>query len=365
MCNRPKAITTALHKFATTMSLSEAGVPVPDALLALSSERLNEERTRFGDRAVYKTAIGTHGGGTWLVDMDDPVNPQVGLRQAFLQEYLDIDDTRNHDLRVYVVDGEIVGTMNRYAPEGEWRTNVALGGDVGNMTDDLPSGVADIATTAADLVGLDYAGVDIIERDDGYLLLEVNPTAGFRGLFEATGTSPAPYIAKRAIEKAGGSVDEDAVVALADELDDSRPVCMPTPAETGPKEQVIIGYTEEVMVAGTCGTETILAKSDTGATRTSIDAQLATRLGTGPIKDIVKVKSGSLKSGKSRLVVDLVVGVGGTRHTVTASIEDRGHMDYPLLLGRDILQHYHVDVTRRADADLEPETQEEEQDIEE
>jgi hypothetical protein len=197
------------------------------------------------------------------------------------------------------------------------------------------------------------------------LLLEVNPTAGFRGLFEATGTSPAPYIAKRAIEKAGGSVDEDAVVALADELDDSRPVCMPTPAETGPKEQVIIGYTEEVMVAGTCGTETILAKSDTGATRTSIDAQLATRLGTGPIKDIVKVKSGSLKSGKSRLVVDLVVGVGGTRHTVTASIEDRGHMDYPLLLGRDILQHYHVDVTRRADADLEPETQEEEQDIEE
>jgi len=365
MCNRPKAITTALHKFATTMALSEAGVPVPDALLALSSERLNEERTRFGDRAVYKTAIGTHGGGTWLVDMDDPVNPQVGLRQAFLQEYLDIDNTRNHDLRVYVVDGEIVGAMNRYAPEGEWRTNVALGGDVEDMTDDLPPEVADIATTAADVVGLDYAGVDIIEGDDGYFVLEVNPTAGFRGLFKATGTSPAPYIAKRAIEKAGGNVDENAVAALADELDDSRPVCMPTPAETGPKEQVIIGYIEEVMVAGTRGTETILAKSDTGATRTSIDAQLATRLGTGPIKDIVKVKSGSLKSGKSRPVVDLVVGVGGTQHTVTASIEDRGHMDYPLLLGRDILQHYHVDVTRRADADLELETEEEEQDIEE
>ena len=44
-----------------------------------------------------------------------------------------------------------------------------------------------------------------------------------------------------------------------------------------------------------------------------------------------------------------MVGVGGRQHTVTASVEDRGHMDYPLLLGQDILQHYHVDVRKRAD----------------
>lgn len=47
--------------------------------------------------------------------------------------------------------------------------------------------------------------------------------------------------------------------------------------------------------------------------------------------------------------MDVVVGVGGTQHTVTASIEDRGHMDCPLLLGRDILEHYRVDVRKRAD----------------
>jgi len=65
----------------------------------------------------------------------------------------------------------------------------------------------------------------------------------------------------------------------------------------------------------------------------------------------VKIKSGSVKSGRTRPVVDLVIGVGGTQHTVTASVEDRGHMDYPLLLGRDVLQQYRVDVTRRADTD--------------
>jgi hypothetical protein len=60
---------------------------------------------------------------------------------------------------------------------------------------------------------------------------------------------------------------------------------------------------------------------------------------------------GSVKGGKVRPVVDLVIRIGGRQHTVTASVEDCSHMDYPLLLGRDILQHYQVDVRRRADVD--------------
>jgi len=35
-----------------------------------------------------------------------------------------------------------------------------------------------------------------------------------------------------------------------------------------------------------------------------------------------------------------VAGPAGDRHTVAASLEDRGHVDYPLLLGRDVLQQY-------------------------
>jgi len=180
-------------------------------------------------------------------------------------------------------------------------------------------------------------------------VLEVNPTAGFKGLFQATGTSPAPYIAKLAIERGGGTVDESRVERIAATLDDSQPACMPRPSERDTVESVVVGYIEEIVVSGTRGTQTVYAKSDTGATRSSIDARLAADIGTGPIKDIVKIKSGSTKSSRSRPVVDLVVGVGGVQHTVSASVEDRSHMDYPILLGRDVLEHYHVDVTRRAD----------------
>jgi len=349
MLNPPSATLTAMHKFATGVALARQGLPVPDALLALSSDRLNADRDRFGQEAVYKTAIGTHGGGAWKVDLEDPVNPQVGSRQAFLQEFLEHDERRHSDLRVYVVGDSIVGAMNRYAPDGEWRTNVALGGAVEDATAGLDEDVATIARRAADVVGLDYAGVDIVEGADGWHVLEVNPTAGFKGLFQATGQSPAPHIAKLAIERAGGDVDDEAVERLAATLDDSRPACMPRPTQTGPTEPVLVGYIEEVVVSGTRGSETVMAKSDTGATRTSIDSRLAAKIGTGPIKDIVTVKSGSVKSGKSRPVVDLVVGVGGTQHTVTASVEDRNHMEYDLLLGRDILEHYLVDINRRAD----------------
>ena len=358
MLNEPMAATTALHKFASAAALAREGVPVPDAVLALSNERLNEARVQFGERAVYKTAIGTHGGGTWMVELDDPVNAQVGDRHAFLQEFLDHDERRHHDLRVYVVGERVVAAMNRYAPDGEWRTNVALGGEVEDMTGRLPDHVRGMALDAVDALGLDYAGVDIVQGQDGYSVLEVNPTAGFRGLFEASGISPAPFIAQQAIERAGGHVDDTEVDRLAETLDDSMPTAKPSKPKHKRTENVVVGYIEDVVVSGTRGNETVLAKSDTGATRTSIDAELAADIGTGPILDIVKVKSGSLKSGRRRPVVDLVVGLGGTQHTVTASVEDRSHMDYPVLLGRDILKHYQVDVNHRADADREVDLEE-------
>ena len=351
MLNTPDSVLGAIHKFATGATLADWNIQVPDALLALSNDRLNEGRERFGDVGVYKTAIGTHGGGTWKVDLTEPVNPKVGNRQAFLQELIDRDDEAHRDLRIYVVGDEIIGAMYRYAPEGDWRTNVALGGSVQDASGDLPEEAAETALYASEVLGLDYAGVDLVEGHDGWFVLEVNPTAGFKGLYEATETSPAPYIAQLAIEEAGGEVDPERVEGLSNTLDDSMPSSMPRPEPPTSDEVPMIGYIEDVVVIGTSGSQQTLAKSDTGATRSSIDTSLAAEIGAGPIKSMTRVRSGSSKTGKARPVVDLVIGIGGNQHTVTASVEDRGHMDYPLLLGRDILQHYRVDVRRRADSD--------------
>lgn len=353
MLNQPSATARAAHKVAAAAALAKAGIPIPDSVLALSAAQLNRHRDSFGEEAVYKTAIGTHGGGAWKVSLDDLLTAKVGNRRAFLQELIGQSGTEPTDLRVYVVDGEVVGAMRRHAPKGDWRTNVSRGGDVEDLTDDLPDDIERVAVEATAVVGLDYAGVDLIEDSDGWYVLEVNPTAGFRGLYRASGISPAPFIARQAIDLAGGAVDQDRVRELSATLDDSKPACTPSPEPTSFENPVVIGFTERVVVSGAKGTKTVIGKADTGASRTSIDLRLAADIGAGPIHTVSRVRSGSHRDSKSRPVVDLVLGIGGTQHTVEANIEDRGHMNYSLLLGRDVLKNYRLDINRRVESQVE------------
>ncbi|MFB6156042.1 MAG: RimK family alpha-L-glutamate ligase [Haloferacaceae archaeon] len=349
MLNAPEATARAAHKTAAAVSLVNDGIPVPKTAFALDTDQLNHLREEFGPEVVYKTAIGTHGGGAWKVLTTDTLTARVGKRRAFLQELVGRAGERPRDLRVYVVGDQVIGAMFRYAVEGDWRTNVALGGIVEDATDSTTEEVLDLARRAASTLGLDYAGVDLIEGDDGWYVLEVNPTAGFKGLYQATDRSPAPYIAEQAIERAGGSVDESRVANLASTLDDSVPSCKPAPTPIPSEEPITIGFTEQVVISGTSGRKTVIAKSDSGAARTCIDLRLAADIGAGPIHTVSRVRSGSSKTSRTRPVVDLVVGIGGEQYTVAANIEDRTHMTHPLLLGRDILKNYRLDVSRRVE----------------
>jgi hypothetical protein len=114
-------------------------------------------------------------------------------------------------------------------------------------------------------------------------------------------------------------------------------------------DPVTIGFTENVLVSGTSGSRTVVAKSDSGAARTSVDLRLAADIGAGPIHTISRVRSGSRRGSDARPVVDLVIGIAGTQHTVSANIQDRGHMTHPVLLGRDVLKNYRLDVSRRVE----------------
>jgi len=348
MLNEPAATMRASHKIATAARLALDGIPVPHTVLALGGQQLNSARGEFGEEAVYKTAIGTHGGGAWKVGASESLVPRVGRRRAFLQELVRKGE-RPTDLRVYVVGDEVVGAMYRRAAPGDWRTNVARGGAVEDATDRLPPEVAALARRSAAVVGLDYAGVDLIEGDDGWYVLEVNPTAGFRGLYEATGRSPAPYIAAMAVERGGGAVEADRVEELAATLDDSTPSCVPAPGPDHYEAPTVVGLTERVVVSGTTGTRTVVGRADTGAARTSVDLGLAADVGAGPIHTVGGLRSGEQSPGASRPVVDLVVGIGGDVYTIEATLEERSGATHPLLLGRDVLKHYYLDVSRTVD----------------
>jgi ribosomal protein S6--L-glutamate ligase len=106
-------------------------------------------------------------------------------------------DHGGRDVRAFVVGGRVLGAIERRAPAGEWRTNVAIGGTAHAI--DLHSEMEQMALRAAAVVGADYAGVDLLPSRDGRVfVLEVNGIPGWQGLQEATGLDVAAAIVAHA-----------------------------------------------------------------------------------------------------------------------------------------------------------------------
>lgn len=101
-------------------------------------------------------------------------------------------------------------------------------------------------------------------------------------------------------------------------------------------EREIIGLIEFVTVKGQIGKERVEAKIDTGADRSSVDQELAAKVGLGPITDTVKVRS-ALGERKTRIVTDAEIILNGQSFKVPVSIGDRSNMKYGIIIGKDIL----------------------------
>lgn len=66
----------------------------------------------------------------------------------------------------------------------------------------LPAAWADLAIRAADAVGAEYAGVDLLPAEDGTVyVLEVNGIPGWEGLQQATGIDVAAAIVEQLLSR--------------------------------------------------------------------------------------------------------------------------------------------------------------------
>ncbi len=145
----------------------------------------------FGD-AVIKPIFGSMGHG--LVRVSDPdvaFRVLKSLDQVRTVFYVQrAIDHGGRDIRVFVIGGRVLGAIERRAPDGDWRTNVARGAEAHAF--DLPATWADLAVRACAAIGADYAGVDLLpSRDGSVFVLEVNGIPGWQGLQTATGLDVA------------------------------------------------------------------------------------------------------------------------------------------------------------------------------
>jgi len=115
--------------------------------------------------------------------------------------------------------------------------------------------------------------------------------------------------------------------------------------------KTIVGLTEFVTIRGEKSCDDLIARIDTGATKSSIDLLLATKLGLGPVVDSKLIKSAH--GMKLRPVVRAEVEIKGRKIRAKFTLADRNHMRYPVLIGQNILKKdFLVDPSRRVDSPL-------------
>ena len=214
--NSPRAIERSVDKFYTTTLLHDAGLLVPETVVCERVEDAMAAVRAMGD-VVIKPIFGSLGHG--MVRVGDPdtalrvVRALDQIRSVFYVQRAIEHDGR--DLRVFVVGGRVLGTIERRAPAGEWRTNVAIGGSATAVN--ISPEVEEVALRAAAAVGADYAGVDVLPARDGSLyVLEVNGIPGWQGLQQATGLDVAAAIVEhleRVKPPAGSERSEESLPA--------------------------------------------------------------------------------------------------------------------------------------------------------
>jgi RimK family alpha-L-glutamate ligase len=206
--NSPRAIERSVDKFYTTALLQQAGIPVPETVVCERADDAMDAVRRMlstGGDVIIKPLFGSMGHGlVRLADADTAwrvVRPLEQMRSIFYVQRA--VDHVGHDVRVFVVGNRVIGAIERTAPVGDWRTNVARGGVARSI--EVSSQWHQLAVTAARSVGADYAGVDLIaSRAGDVFVLEVNGIPGWQGLQQATGIDVADSVV-RLVEARVGS----------------------------------------------------------------------------------------------------------------------------------------------------------------
>ncbi|WP_417317800.1 30S ribosomal protein S6--L-glutamate ligase [Emcibacter sp.] len=194
--NESIAIARSRDKLRAHQLLARRGVGMPKTSYAHSANA-TEDLIEFvgGAPLIVKVIESTHGAGVIMAETakaaEGVINAFRGLDANFLvQEF--IAEAGGADIRCFVIGDKVVAAMKRQAAEGEFRSNLHMGGSA-TLVKLKPEERA-IAVKAARVIGLDVAGVDIIRSAHGPLVLEVNSSPGLKGIEQATNKDVAGAI---------------------------------------------------------------------------------------------------------------------------------------------------------------------------
>jgi ribosomal protein S6--L-glutamate ligase len=187
--NESVAIGRSRDKLRSMQLLSRAGVGLPTTGFAHYPEDTRALiKLVDGAPLVIKLLEGTQGRGVVLAETNKAAESVIDafreLDANFLVQQF-VREAKGADIRCLVVGERVVAAMQRQAKEGEFRSNLHRGGTATVVK--LTPGERATAKRAANTVGLNVAGVDLIRSAEGPLVLEVNSSPGLEGIETSTG----------------------------------------------------------------------------------------------------------------------------------------------------------------------------------
>ena len=196
--NESVAITRSRDKLRSMQLLARKGIGLPVTGFAHDPDDINDLiKTVGGAPLVIKLLEGTQGIGVVLAETqkaaESVIQAFMGLKaNIMVQEY--ITEAGGSDIRCFVVGGKVVAAMKRQGPEGEFRSNLHRGGSatLARLTPEERS----TAVRAANSMGLDVCGVDLLRSNHGAVVMEVNSSPGLEGIEAASSKDVAGIIIK-------------------------------------------------------------------------------------------------------------------------------------------------------------------------
>jgi len=198
--NRPGAIEKMVDKYYTSSLLSRAGLVVPATVVTESRDEAMAAFESLGRDVILKPLFGSRGAGmVRLTDADTAYRAfqalELGRFIYYLQRFIPHGD---YDIRLLMAGERCVAAMTRHS--STWKTNISQGAEP--RAYEPPPEVVDLGKRAAEAVGADYCGVDLLQGEDGVAyVLEVNSMPAWNGLQTVSSCSIAEEIVAYCLTK--------------------------------------------------------------------------------------------------------------------------------------------------------------------
>lgn len=193
-----RALRASRDKLQALQIFETRSIPFPPSCFVCRRQDLDGAIQHLGDPPyIVKVLQGTQGSGVVLADdARQAVTVAEALldagRPVLLQRF--IAESHGKDVRAVVVGDRVISAVRRENTTGEFRSNVHRGAEAAPI--EIDPAFAVMAVRATHALGLEVAGVDMLESADGPVVMEVNSSPGIRGMEDATGDDIAGAIVR-------------------------------------------------------------------------------------------------------------------------------------------------------------------------